>query len=232
MPSTPIPKFNGFPKQGIEILKELPRRDKAWLDDWRGLYEESLLLPAKALVGAIGERIQNNISSTIVAKPAINGSISPIYRDLRFSEDKTVFKDNLMLSFWDGSPKKTAPTLRVRITPDQIGFATGALFVDQPRLDQWRETVVRDSFGHGLERAVDALMQLRPIDIPGPELKRIPKPLHADHPRSEFLRRKSLQLRWSEKTPNCIHQPRFSDWCAERLEHCKTVHLWLREHLS
>jgi|GEM_PF-1175613 len=226
-----IPLFTGIPKEGIEFLEELPKRDKDWFNDWRDLYEESLLLPTKALVVAVGERLQKSVSESLTAKPAINGSISPIFRDLRFSSDKTVFKDNLMLNFWDGSPKKTAPTLRIRITPHQIGFSVGAVFAEQPLLDHWRNAIADPSSGKIIEQAIDDLKHQFPINIPEPELKKTPSSFENDHPRKELLRRKSIQLRWPESTPPSIHESSFADWCSERLEQTKAIHLWFKNNL-
>jgi len=46
------------------------------------------MAPAKDFVVAMGERLQA-LSSDVVADPRVNKSIFRIYRDIRFSKDKT-----------------------------------------------------------------------------------------------------------------------------------------------
>ncbi|MCH6255389.1 DUF2461 domain-containing protein [Puniceicoccaceae bacterium K14] len=226
-----ISAFKGFPTSGIELLAELPARDKKWFEDWRDLYEESLLQPARELVVSLGEKLQTSVSSSITAEPSINGSISPIFRDLRFSADKSVFKDNLMLNFWEAPSKKAGPTLRLRITPKMIGFATGSVFDTQPRLDKWRSALDNDISGNSLQSSINQLANNQLIDISEPELKKPPRPYTNEHPRADLLRRKSFQVRWQEKTPDSIHTANFVDWCDERFAKLKDLHTWLKNNL-
>lgn len=225
------PPFSGFPNSGIEFLEEMPKRDKEWFADWRDLYDESLLTPAKSLIVSVGQRLQKSISPNLIAKPQINGSLSPIFRDLRFSTDKTTFKDHILLNFWEGKNKKTAPTLRIRITPQSIGFATGALFHLKPELDKWRSAISTPDLASELQFYIDELRSLHDIDIPHPELTNPPPPFTHEHTHADLLRRKSLQIRWQEPTPIHISQTDFSDWCCERLEKTKKIHLWLSTNL-
>lgn len=232
MPDNELPPFAGFPKSGIKLLEEFPKQDKAWFEERRKQYEQTLLTPTKSLVQVIGERIQKLISSNITAKPAVNGSISPIFRDLRFSKDKTVFKDHLLLNFWDGKNKKLAPTLRIRISPSSIGFATGIMFPNGPELQQWRDAVVNEPIGEDLNNELSKLLALSDSSLSEPELKRIPQPFAADHPMATLLCRKTLQARWLVNTPPSIHDETFADDCVAELIKAKPVHLWLVKHLQ
>ena len=46
-----------------------------------------------------------SIAPDIHAEPRVNGSIFRINRDIRFSKDKTPYKDHLDLWFWEGNRK-------------------------------------------------------------------------------------------------------------------------------
>ena len=129
------PEFTGFSKEALDFIAELPSRDKEWLAANRKLYENAVMEPAKAFAAALGERLQRDISPAIVSQPKFNGSISPINRDVRFSPDKTPYKDHLMFRWWEGANKKLAPTLMVRMSSTGTGFAAGATFES---LDRWR----------------------------------------------------------------------------------------------
>jgi len=221
--------FEGFPNETISFLTELGTQDKAWMQANKKDYTRLVADPAKAFVVAMGERLQTEIGPTIAAVPKTNGSIAPINNDLRFSPDKSPYKDHVMFRFWDGPEKKTAPTLFVRIAPDTVGFATGAAL---PDLERWRARVDDNAAGTALAGELGKLGKGRDLDIAGQEYKRVPKPFAEDHPRADLLRHKSLQARWTEPTSSApLTTPQIVDWCMERLDACAPVHHWLVENL-
>ncbi len=215
-----------FPAEARDFLRELPTHDKPWFDANRPAYQALVAEPAKALVEAVAADLQDKLSPAIVGVPRVNGSISPINRDIRFSADKTPYKDHLLFRWWEGENKKTAPTLFVRLAADEVGFATGVML---PSLDRWRELVDAESTGAPLASAVTDLVVETGADVAGIEYKRIPKPFSAEHPRADLLRCKWLQVRWMEPFPEDGSD--FAPWCARHLLRCADVHRWLVEHL-
>jgi len=219
--------FNGFSPEARTFVAELPNRDPAWFKSHKKQYEALVALPTKALVQDLGERLAA-IRPGLVAVPKTNGSIAPINNDLRFSPDKPPYKDHLLLKFWEGEPKKTAPTVYVRIAPDNVGFAVGLVPAD---VGSWREFVS----GSGGERFADAIRKLersKKADVVGQSLKRVPAPYDSDHPQADLLRHKMLQVRWPEPVPKAIHSGAFSAWCLKRLQACLPVHEMLVEGFS
>lgn len=221
-------EFDGFPSEGLDFLRELGGRDKTWFDANRNTYQASVVAPTKAFVETIGARLAAGIAPAIVAQPKANGSIAPINNDLRFSPDKSPYKDHLLLRFWEGEDKKTSPTLFVRLAADDVGFATGTALTD---LARWRELVDDDGTGGALADALATLGRVRRLDIAGEGYKRVPKPYPDDHPRASLLRCKMIQARWSEPTPPEVHSAAFVDFCIERLEACAPVHRWFVANL-
>ncbi|MCP4224618.1 MAG: DUF2461 domain-containing protein [Actinomycetia bacterium] len=221
--------FEGFSAGGLEFLHELGTQDKAWFDANRRTYDTTIVAPTKAFVATIGERLATGMAPGITAQPKTNGSISPINNDLRFSPDKSPYKDHLLLRFWEGDNKKTAPTLMVRISAEEIGFATGTAL---PDLDRWRHLIDDDDTGTELANALTELGQGRTLDIAGQGYKRVPKPYAEDHPRADLLRHKMFQARWAEPLPSSANDPGLVDYCIEQLEQCADIHHWLVANLS
>lgn len=219
--------FSGFSNEGLAFLTALGSRDKAFLDSNRSTYTNEVAEPAKAFVVAMGEALADTISPDIVAVPKTNGSISPINNDVRFARDASPYKDHLLFRFWEGTDRKAAPTLFVRVSEESVGFASGAPISS---LDRWRELIDGESTGGALAAAIAKLGNGRDLDIAGVGYKRVPKPYDDDHPRAGLLKHKALQVRWPEPTPAAIHTPRFVDWCTKRLEAASDVHRWLVEH--
>ncbi len=211
-----------------DFLRELPARDKAWFDANRSDYQALIAEPAKAFVEAVATELQAELSPAIVGLPRVNGSISPINRDIRFSTDKTPYKDHLLFRWWEGEEKKTAPTLFVRLAADEVGFATGAML---PSLDRWRALIDEEATGAPLASAIDALVAETGADVAGADYKRVPKPYAADHPRADLLRHKWLQVRWGAPFPGDVEPADFAEWCARHLLRCADIHRWLVTNL-
>ncbi len=223
-------RFTGFPAEGLSFLDELGRQDKAWFDANRKTYDQHVVAPTKAFVTAMGERLADGFAPGITALAKTNGSIAPINNDLRFSPDKSPYKDHLMLRFWEGPDKKTAPTLMLRIGREDIGYAIG---VALPSVERWRELIDDDGTGAALADALTKLGKGRSVDVAGQDYKKVPKPYPEDHPRADLLRHKGgFQARWLEPTPKSINNARFVDHCMKRLEHCAEVHRWMVTNLS
>ncbi|MFT4564980.1 MAG: hypothetical protein ACI9BW_004750 [Gammaproteobacteria bacterium] len=219
--------FSGFPAAGLNFLQQLPKRDKAWFQENRKIYDECIVVPSKAFVEALGANLCKSVSSAIIAVAKANGSMAPINNDVRFSKDKSAYKDHLLFRFWEGADKKTAATLFVRISATEIGFASGVAFSN---VAHWRELIDRDKTGKPLATLIAQATEKRPIDVAGQELKKAPAPYPQDHVRAALLRHKMLQIRWAEALPKEIRTKKFADLCGARLAELADIHHWLVEH--
>ncbi len=223
------PEFEGFPVAGLQLLTALPQMDAAAFKAEQARYKADLVAPAQAFVAALGARLQAEVSADIVALPRTNGSIAPINNDVRFAKGAPAYKDHLLFRFWEGANKKTAPTLFVRISAKDVGFASGVNFES---LEKWRKAVDDPDRGAALAAAIAALRKGRKsVEIAGSGLKRVPAPYPADHPREALLRHKAIQVRWPEPTPKAIHGPAFVDFALKRLVACAPLHRWLVDSL-
>src|SRR3954447_12759897 len=87
--------FNGFPKETFAFLEGIAaHNEKAWFEDHRDLYEAGYVAPARAFVETLGPKLKK-VSPTVQFEPKVNGSLSRINRDIRFSKDKRPYKDHL-----------------------------------------------------------------------------------------------------------------------------------------
>lgn len=220
--------FSGFPQEGLDLLATLDQKDKDWFEANREVYKTSVAEPAKEFVAAMGSSLAASVSPNIVAVPKTNGSIAPINNDLRFSPDASPYKDHLLFRFWEGSNKKTAAMLMIRLSPsDGVGFATGIVFDD---LNRWRELIDSDAADE-LDSAIATLVKTTGAQVVGQALKKVPKPYAPDHQWADLMRHKALQIRWvaSEQAP--LTSARLVDYCTQELEKCSGVHHWLVDHM-
>ncbi|MDH4118604.1 MAG: DUF2461 domain-containing protein [Acidimicrobiia bacterium] len=217
--------FDGFTKQGLELLTRLPTLDKDRFAAVKKQYTAEIAEPAKEFVDALGGELAGRISNGIEYAAKTNGSISPINNDLRFNPEAAPYKDHLLFRFWEGPNKKTAPTLFVRLSAEDVGFATGVVF---DPVDRARQAI--DSDGADLRREIDALVRQTKGEVAGADLKRVPKPYPQDHPQAELLKHTWLQVRWltrSSRTGSGL-----LGRCVDQLEKAGSVHRWLVDHLS
>jgi uncharacterized protein (DUF2461 family) len=106
--------FDGFPKQTVDFLAGVrDHNNKKWFDGHRGDYEQAFLAPAVAFSEALAPWLRK-IEPEICVEPRVNGSIMRINRDIRFSKDKSPYKDHLDLWFWTGDRKGWAAVLDAR----------------------------------------------------------------------------------------------------------------------
>lgn len=118
--------FNGFDKDSFAFLRDVHQlNSKDWFDEHRHIYESRLLTPFRALVDTLGIPMQQ-IDDLIETRPAIGKTISHLRRDTRFSNDKSLYRDSMWLTF--KRPKKNwtdAPAYFFEFGPDWWRYGLG-----------------------------------------------------------------------------------------------------------
>ncbi len=114
---------------------------RQWFEEHKHQYETMVLEPARDLVIEIGSMLQT-VNPEINADPRVNKSIFRIYRDTRFSKDKTPYKTHLGIFLWEGDRKKMENSgFYFHIEPGNVFFAAG-LYKFPPHLLKQYRTVV------------------------------------------------------------------------------------------
>ena len=92
-------QFKGFSLNGLKFLRGLKaNNNKAWFEKHREEYKEYVLEPLRNLVSDLGE-FMLDIDPRFEIIPAVNKTISRIYRDTRFSRDKSPFRSTVWFTF-------------------------------------------------------------------------------------------------------------------------------------
>ena len=179
--------FPGFPDETFAFLEGIAaHNEKGWFDANRPLYEAGYVEPAKALVAALGPRLQE-ISAQVQFDPKVNGSISRINRDIRFSKDKRPYKDHLDLWFWHGEKRGwDQPGFWFRLTPKAVYLGSGMHGFDKERLEAFRNAVVHPRSGRALLAAV-AQVEAKGYEVGGKNRKQLPRGYETDADRAGYL---------------------------------------------
>lgn len=222
-------QFTGFPGAGLQFLQDLGHNNnKQWFEANKQIYQNKLLAPAQAFVLLLGEKLQS-ISPGIRYDTSTNGSgtLMRIYRDTRFSKDKTPYKTNISGLFWEGAGKKTEhPAFGFQLTAERIGLMTGIFGFPKPMLAAYREAVLDENSGTQLQDAITAVTQNGQYVVLGEHYKRVPKGFDPEHPRAELLRYNGLyahpvQVKADLTSPNLV------DICLTHFQKMAPIHQWL-----
>jgi uncharacterized protein (TIGR02453 family) len=189
------PPFTGFEPEAIQFLVELTEHnDRAWFQPRKADYERLLKDPLERLVAALAERFEAR-GLPLQADP--KRSIFRIYRDTRFSKDKSPYKTNLGASFpWvEGtSPDDAAHGngAYFHFQPGEMYAGGGMWMPDRTRLDALRRAVVDDPEAVRAALGDPDFTAMFGAARTHEELKRVPSGFPADHPMADMLRWKDL----------------------------------------
>jgi len=186
--------FTGFPKDFFSLFEELKvNNDRDWFADNKSRYEESVAEPCLDFIEALGPRLAE-ISPHFLAIPKkIGGSMFRIYRDTRFSKDKTPYKTHAGLQFRHVLGKDAhAPGFYLHLSPDEILMGGGLWKPPSPALAQIRARI--DERGNEwIAAKTGTAFVARYGDLePGNSLIRPPKGYDAEHPLIDELKRRSF----------------------------------------
>ena len=174
-----------FDKATFAFLSELKRNnERAWFNSNKDRFEEDVKQPFLDFISDAGP-ILRKISKNLVADARpVGGSLFRIYRDTRFSKDKSPYKTHAGAHFQLGDKGVHGPGYYLHLDPAQ-SFVGGGLWMPEAKALQmirehiagepaeWRK--VRSKLDHG-EHA----------------LKRPPRGFDPDHPMIEDIKRKSF----------------------------------------
>jgi uncharacterized protein (TIGR02453 family) len=181
--------FTGFRPEAIQFLADLAaNNERDWFNPRKAEYERLLKGPLEALCVALDERFREH-GIPLGADPA--RSPFRIYRDVRFSKDKSPYKTNLGASFpWSGEGE-SRPGGYFHLSPGEIFVGGGMWHAEPARLAAFRSLVDREPGRvHGILDEPRYAAMFGPLI--GNQLSRVPKGYAADHPDAELLKLKDI----------------------------------------
>ena len=173
-------QFNGFKKDGIKFLHDLYNNNsKEWFENNRHIWEKYILEPNKAFIEDMGETLQILVP-TINYKPKVSGSLFKIYRDIRFSKDKTPMKSKIGLLFWQGQGHRMqSSSFYMHYSKDSYFIASGIRAFKPPLLKTYRNYIKDEKRRIELHNILENLKS-KGYDLPEPRYKRVPKEFNKD----------------------------------------------------
>jgi uncharacterized protein (TIGR02453 family) len=203
--------FVGMPDEGLAFLEDLEERNtRDFFEANKAVFKEQVQAPFAALVEAAAARLRRTVPT--LGEP----KVFRIYRDLRFSKDKTPYKTSMSASLpsrprEEGDGPGVPTGFYVNVGPAGLYTASGLYHPGRPELERVRAGIADEAIGPELEAvlAKAATKGLTPYLDP---LQRMPRPYPADHPRADLLKARSLVLNRRHDRAPWLHT-------AELLDH-------------
>jgi uncharacterized protein (TIGR02453 family) len=220
--------FPGFSKKTTAFLQELARNnDRDWFTAHRSEYETTVLAPARLFVTAMGERLRR-LSPGIQFSAGANGSIFRIYRDTRFSPDKSPYKTHLGIYFWEGrGPRLECPGYYFHIEPPRLLLGGGLYGFSRPLLERYRRAVADPEYGGELAAIVKKIAARPGYTLGGEHYKRVPAGYDANPEAAALLRHAGLYAGVETPLPAELHSPALVDYCLKKFRPMEPLHRWL-----
>ncbi|MDR0799121.1 MAG: DUF2461 domain-containing protein, partial [Dysgonamonadaceae bacterium] len=137
-------RFTGFSPETFRFFAGLEENNcKPWFEEHKPVYELEVMQPLKALAVALIPFFAT-IDPSMDFRP--NRLVSRIYRDIRFSYDKTPYKKHLWVSFQRPFPKQMVdwasfPGFYMEIGKEGASYGMGMYEAQKKIMDRYREQV-------------------------------------------------------------------------------------------
>ncbi len=186
--------FEGFSKDFWKFFRDLKKNnERDWFEANKDRYKAEVVAPLQDFIIALAPKLAK-VSPNFKCDPKPNGgSMFRIYRDTRFSKDKTPYKTNAGLQFRHLQCNDfRAPGYYLHLAPGDVFFGGGMYMPEPPALSAVRQAIAdkpaewkkaRDAAS--VKRAFGGLSDIESLTKP-------PRGFAPDHPMIEDIKRKSF----------------------------------------
>ncbi len=224
-------QFRGFSRTTFTFLRDLGRHnDKAWFEAHRPIYEQHVLQPLRALVSDIADSMLG-IDLSFEVEPAVGKTISRIYRDTRFSKDKSPFRDCMWLTFKRSGQdwSRYIPGYFLEINPTWYRYGLGFYDAAPDLMARFRQRIDEDP--KSFLKAVAWFDKQDVFTLEGETYKR---PIGQDKPKPvrTWYQCKSFYLSHNCSIDDAILSPEFADQIAEHFTLAAPLYHYIRRVAS
>lgn len=135
--------FSGFTPETFKFLLGLEfNNSKPWFEENKPDYLKYVVEPFKLLVKDLSGYMLMTIDPGFETRAEISKTISRIYRDVRFSKDKTPYKSSVWITFRRvGRDWTFDPCFFFEITPHLYRYGMGFYTASKQAMDRLRELI-------------------------------------------------------------------------------------------
>lgn len=209
----------------LDFLKELKaNNNRDWFNDHRLLYEAARDNFATFIEELI---ISLNKIDDFVSDANPKNSIFRIFKDVRFSKDKSPYKSHFSASISKGGRKSDYAGYYIHVEPENKTILASGIWHPQPAILK----SVRNEISYNHQEYEKIIRNKKFVasfgQVEGNKLVRPPKGFDKEHPAIEYLKHKDFVVHHKVKDKE-ICQPSFKDYCVKKFEIAKPFSEYFR----
>lgn len=216
-----LQNFNGFNKEGLTFLEKLSKNNnRDWFESNKSLFKDVLEPDSKNFTLSLKASLEKLLNKPIKSK------IFRIYRDVRFSKDKTPYNTHIRIAFYlEENPN--GPALMLSLEPDQsLIMGCGIFEFSKSDIEIYRQNITTNIKKQNLDKILNDIKnnQYR-VDMPS--YKKIPKEYVDQYPQEELLKAKGLTV-WKESNlPKEFFSKDAIEFSLTQYKQMLPLHSWL-----
>jgi uncharacterized protein (TIGR02453 family) len=226
-------RFEGFADAKLAFFKKLAKnQDRDWFNEHKAEYEDGWRAPMEAFLTEARDKLDGAYPHLELGEPRV----LRIYRDIRFSKDKTPYKTSVSGGIavkvsgkvGSGGMMEAPSALYMHLSSDEGCFAgAGQYHLEGPKLEQLRRALLDEKSGGELT-AIARKLEKKGYRFAAHEtLKKPPKGVEPDHPRVNFLKMKGLVVMFPDMPQAKLASRAILDWTVQTAKVAAPLVEWL-----
>jgi len=198
--------------------------DREWFEANKQRYEDDVRTPLLAFIDDFAEPLYKISPHFRADARKVGGSLFRIFRDVRFSKDKSPYKTQAGVHFRHENAKDAyAPGFYLHLEPGEVFISAGIWHPETAVARQIRAAILEhpDRWKKAMKSAAFTKYG---YSLAGESLKRPPAGVEKDHPLLDDLKRKDF-IAVAERTEKDACAPGFPKFFAER---CKSTSAFVK----
>jgi len=182
--------FAGFRPEGMKFLKGLKKNnEREWFQARKEIFDSEVKAPMVELVAALQRSVEKS-APDYLQDPA--KCVYRIYRDTRFSKNKTPYKTQISAALKkQGLGRDGSAVFYFHVSPEEVVMAVGSYMPGPEELRALRQHMAEH---HKEFEKICGAAKFRAAlgELQGEQLLRVPKGFDAEHPAADLFRRKQF----------------------------------------
>ncbi len=211
-----------FTQKTLEFLAEnRMRNSRDWFHAHKAEYQAHVLQPLVQLSEALTP-VMEKIDAQFVTAPKVNKTISRIYRDTRFSKDKSLYREHMWVVFLRDKHLFTDPPAMVfELWPDGYFYGCGYYSAPSKVMAAMRQLILEDDKTYrAAQKAMDGQTEFQ---MDGEFYKR---PHYPDQPakKRDWLERRHISVLHAGADVRDVYDPDLANRLIKGFETLKPVY--------
>ncbi|MBT5855091.1 DUF2461 domain-containing protein [bacterium] len=215
-----------FTQESITFLGDLTmNNDRDWFQDQKEHYQSVVAEPAKVFMGKMQDALGQ------LTRTKMSGKTFRIYRDVRFSKDKTPYNPHVRMIFRPEISEEeeectSNPGFYFSLGMDEVIVGVGSFQFEKESLKLFRAAIAEEPKKAAAIQTIIADCQAKGYRLGEPKLKNIPPGYNKEAPHAGLLRHKGLAL-WNDIDPKVICSDQAIERCISTYQELIPFYQWL-----